>query len=135
MPSAYIHRLWAVIPASNQSAANTWITANLNPDGGPWFAGSGLSVSGNTPATYFWINTALTDADLTTLLTYLCGLVSVSLPSNWDTYQQTDKQSWVSLNMTVTSGLTLLLDDNLGAWTDPSIVLSALGLQAITTGP
>jgi len=76
----------------------------------------------------------LTDSDLTTLLSYFCGLLSVSLPSDWSTYSQENKQAWVSLNCTKINGFTLLLDNNLGVWTDPSVVLQSTALQVIQEG-
>jgi len=133
MVSSVIHRLWAIIPANSQQAANAWIHANFDTVGGNWFT-NGLSLSGTAPATAYWVNVGLTDSDLTTLLNYFCGMFSVSLPSDWSIYSQENKQAWVSLNCTKINGFTLLLDNNLGVWTDPSVVLQSTALQVIQEG-
>ena len=139
MPTQYIHRLTFVIPAADQAAINAWITANIDPaPAGNWFT-NGLSSSGVSPATYYWVNAALTDAQCLTILEKVCQLANITpvTLATWNGYTQSQKMAYVAniqASVQAAVGIYILLDDNLGSWTTQATVLTTLSLQVIPPG-
>ena len=136
MPTQYLYRLTLIAPVALQSALNAWITANIDPAGGPWLQAV-LSSTGTAPATHCWFNSALTLDDLTAIANQICAMASITLPSDWATETFDQQHSWFLSNAAAVksaNGITTDLCDNTGTWTEPNSLLPGLGLQVIETG-
>jgi hypothetical protein len=137
MATSYIHRLTFVIPASLQASVNAWIAANIDSVGGSnWFTVE-LSATGISPPTYYWVNTSLTDAQCLAILQKVCQLASITPTSTWSSMTQAEKIAYVaSIQASIQSAtqIYILLDNNLGSWTQAATVLTTLLLQFIPPG-
>lgn len=132
MPTKYLHRLHLVIPAARVAAANTWLRANIDTTGGDWFRAN-LSATGEAPFTHAQASAALTDSQAKSLLAYLAGLASQSLPANWDARTRAQKQAAIAGArdaINTTAGVYLTLSDNDGAWPDLAAALQAKSVRA-----
>ena len=136
--TSYLYRLILIAPVALQTPLNAWIAANIDPSpAGPWFQAN-LSSTGSTPATYCWCNTALTLAQITAIANKICTMASITLPGDWSTETFDQQHSWFLANsaaIKANAGITTDLCDNTGTWTDPTSLLSGLGLQVIQTEP
>lgn len=136
--AGYFHRVILLVPAAKQATVNSWVQANLDSAGGPWFS-AGLSPSGNAPATYYWCSVGLTGPQLVALLRKLCQLASLTPPADFDSYTRQQQAAWVlSQQSTIYSATGLWIDrcDNDGLdWDDPAGALAVVGLQVINSQP
>lgn len=139
MITQWQHRLFISIPAAQQSAFNQFWAANVDKDGaGDKTFTVGLNASGlATDAVSDVItNTALTDPQLKSVMTYLCQLVHVTFPKDWDKWTRAQKQSWVVATAPTFAAIgikALTLDDNDGVWSDTTATLTKAGLKPIET--
>ena len=138
MPTLHQYRLHAIIPAARVAAVNTWIKANLNPEGGDWLTPS-LSATGNAPYTYAHCSAALTVPEIKLILTALAAQAGRTLPADWDSRTRAQRKAWlVSARNAIdsNSGIYLTLSDNDGEWDRVETALSRKGLQtAVSLAP
>lgn len=118
----YIHRLIIIIPASRQSAFNTFFKNNIDTVGGERTFSVGLNYSGlaSSPITHYWAGISLTDIELGRIMIRLAQLSGISEPSNWDSMTRLQKLSWVLDNrVSILSaiGVRIFRDDIDGEWT------------------
>lgn len=134
MATAYLHRVFWIIPAASQGAFNTWVRNNLNPNGGDTFT-IGVSATGTTPATYYIACGAYTVPELKKIAARLCAMSNLTLPADWDTYTRAQKKAWLVSNWPTIRNKTgikaIVLDDNDGTWSDYAATLASAGLKVI----
>lgn len=135
MATQHIHRLALICPVARQAAFNAWVhSSGLDSSGGPWLT-VGLSPTGNTPATHFVCNAALTNQELRLVMVRLCQLASIAQPASWDTMSRQQRKQWLLDQRTpirTATGIGILPFDNDGQWDSVEDVLVALGLKVIT---
>lgn len=135
MATAHQYRILFVIPAASRVSFNTWIRNNLNPEGGDWFGGLGLSPSGNLPATHFWCSAAFTGQEAQVVVLRLCTMSGVPIDPNWDNMNKAQKIAWVQDNRAAiragTGNLRVRMMNNEADWDDSMAELTAAGLKVI----
>jgi hypothetical protein len=135
MPSQFLYRLIAVVPAAMQDQVNAWITANIDPaPAGPWLT-NGLSATGVAPASHYFFDAGLTASQFSTIVAQIASTAGVTVPSNWASMAFADQSAWISANVAAirqANGVSLNLSDNTGIWADPVAFFNSLGLKQVT---
>jgi hypothetical protein len=112
MPPTHIHRVLLIIPAAERPKfVQAWAHYDPGHIAETW--NKPLYPDGDTtgPPSHYWISVGWTQEDLDYLDTALVEIAGGSDPP-----------------ALAAAGITRVLDDNTGAWTDPSTVLADLGL-------
>lgn len=134
MPSQFLYRLIAVVPAAMQSQVNAWIAANIDPPpAGPWLT-NGLSATGVAPASHYLFDAGLTASQFTTIVAQIASTAGVTVPANWSTMGFSAQSAWITANVSTirqANGVSLNLSDNTGVWSDPVGYFASLGLKQI----
>jgi hypothetical protein len=133
------HRILLVVPAAKVAAVVSWFVANVGPNSVPADLGPGLSPTGSAPATHAWCCGGWQDGDARAILAKLCQLAGVTPPTlaTWNGWSGAQKRTWLkSVQAGILAGYGAWVDlaPNDSTWTDPATALSALGLQAVSSG-
>lgn len=138
MATQHVCRFIIVAPVAGGKAGAiaTWINANIAANTVTATLGPDLSPSGNSPATWQWCNIALTAAQGKQLVTRICQLASVAVPTagQWDNATPAQRRTWWnSVRNAVWTNYQVWcqLADNDGVWDSPRAVLTLRGLQRV----
>ena len=137
MTTRHLHRLHIICPLARVAAVNSWLKANLDPEGEDWLTPN-LSATGDPPYTHAECSAALTNAEIKLLLGEIARIASRSLPADWDTRTRAQKKAWLATardTLNTGSGIYLNLSDNDGAWDDAAVARATKGVQPARVPP
>jgi hypothetical protein len=135
MPTQHLNRIVAICANARKNALLTWITNNLDASGGADWLSNGLSATGNAPATYWWFNAALTNAQAVLALNRWYAIASMTPPA-WGSMTRNQIRIRIASDrsdLIAGSQIGMWLADNDSVWDDPATLLANRGLQVVSS--
>lgn len=129
-----LYRILMVTPAANCAAVNAFIKAEIDPEGDDWLTPR-LSANGLAPATHAWTSFALDDDAGKKLLGFLSQRSGLPIPSQWDSWNRTQKKQWLTAakeTILAATGSLIIAMDNDGNWADPYQIIAGRGWKEIS---